>query len=76
MDMDIKELEDLAQDKHEDLKEPLKKVVDSPSQAPGNTDDTKPSEGTPTHDVTTTASELAETQSSMQQLNRNDLAAA
>ena len=31
MDMDIKELEDLAQDKHEDLKEPLKKIVDSPS---------------------------------------------
>ena len=43
--MDIKELEDLAQEKHADLQKPTKKDVESPSEAPGVTD---ASEGTPT----------------------------
>ena len=37
MDIDIKELEDLAQDKHADLQDPALKPVDSPTEAPGVT---------------------------------------
>jgi hypothetical protein len=66
MDIDIKELEDLAQDKHADLQDPVTKVVDSPTEAPGVTE---ASEGTPTQ-ANTIASELAESQCSKQQSNR------
>jgi hypothetical protein len=76
MDMDIKELEDLAQDTHADLQEPSKKAVDSPAEAPGHTDDTRPSEGTPTQDVTTTASEVTESMNSKVQMDRETLAEA
>jgi hypothetical protein len=70
--MDIKELEDLAQDKHADLKPQMKKSVESPSDAP------KPfggSGGASPQEMTTTASEVAESQSSKQpKINRDELA--
>ena len=66
----------MAQNTHADLQEPSRKAVDSPAEAPGNTDDTRPSEGTPTQDVTTTASEVAESLNSKIVLDRESLAEA
>ena len=70
MDMDLKELEDLAQDQHSDLEKTTKQVVDSPTEAPGVTD---ASEGTPTNDLTTTASELTHS-AKLPQMDRDNLA--
>jgi hypothetical protein len=72
--LDLKELEDLAEDKHADLQEPVKKAAESPADPAGkdNTDDTKPSEGTPTQDATTINSETKSTNF----LNRDSLAAS
>ena len=51
--IDLKELEELAQDKQDDgAAQPPKKDVDSPLDVAGGRD-TKPSEGTPTQDATT-----------------------
>jgi hypothetical protein len=71
MDMDLKELEDSAENKHADLKDPVKKPVGSPTEV------ANPSEGTSPQEMTTTASEVGESQSSKQlQNNRNDLASS
>jgi hypothetical protein len=55
MDIDIKELQDLAENTHADLQDPVAKVVESPTDAPGVTE---ASEGTPT-EACTVASEVA-----------------
>ena len=70
MDMDLKELEDLAQDQHSDLEKTTKQVVDSPTEAPGVTD---ASEGTPTNDLTITALELTRS-AKLPQMDRDNLA--
>ena len=67
MDMDLKELEDLAEEKHADLQEPSKKQVDSPLKAPGVLD---ASDAAPSQGLTTTASDMGTLHS---QSNRDDL---
>ena len=70
MDMDLKELEDLAQEKHSDLEESGKKVVGSPTEAPGVTD---ASDNTPTNTLTTMASEQT-VSAKLPQMDRDNLA--